>query len=470
MGILRLSHVEVRVPDLELATAYYTEVVGLYETAREQDRVFLKCWDEQQHHSVILTGEPTYGLNHMGWKVRYREDLDYYTDRLAKAGVDVVRYEAGELGPGHGEAIRFTLPSGHVMELVYGMQIVGNLLPLVNPPPKPINMVGFAPPRLDHIFITCEDVAGNTAFLQEVLDFHLTEQVVGDDGFQIATWLERSHHSHDIALVTGKDRGLHHFAFWVDDWTAIRDTADILAYHGVPIETNPTRHGATRGHCIYFFDPAGNRNEAFTGGYQVDPEEPPITWTEAEMERYRHGLDADGKPVPWKPGCFSPHPKDPASEAFLGGYFNDAGVNASHAAFLDQSIAPEAHALIDLAYAETADCFLDLHSCGAGPMFIVGYPYIPPQMAARQSHFDGAWRTKMRASGLPAPSWTTWSGRATMGLEEFVYHKAGALPLLFEGGSGSRYKGENIHRQIIETYLTLFETVCEIGVEEGFKA
>lgn len=205
------------------------------------------------------------------------------------------------------------------------------------------------------------------------------------------------------------------------------------------------------------------------GRVRIDSDDPQ-SWTEAEMERYRHGLDADGKPVPWKPGCFSPHPKDPASEAFLGGYFNDAGVNASHAAFLDQSIAPEAHALIDLAYAETADCFLDLHSCGAGPMFIVGYPYIPPQMAARQSHFDGAWRTKMRASGLPAPSWTTWSGRATMGLEEFVYHKAGALPLLFEGGSGSRYKGENIHRQIIETYLTLFETVCEIGVEEGFKA
>ena len=50
MSILRLSHVEIRVPDLELATAYYTEVVGMYETAREPDRVFLKCWDEHQHH------------------------------------------------------------------------------------------------------------------------------------------------------------------------------------------------------------------------------------------------------------------------------------------------------------------------------------------------------------------------------------------------------------------------------------
>ena len=38
MGILRLSHVEVRVPDLELATAYYTEVLGLIETAREDGR------------------------------------------------------------------------------------------------------------------------------------------------------------------------------------------------------------------------------------------------------------------------------------------------------------------------------------------------------------------------------------------------------------------------------------------------
>jgi catechol 2,3-dioxygenase len=85
--------------------------------------------------------------------------------------------------------------------------------------------------------------------------------------------------------VTGQDRGLHHFAWWVDDWNAIRDVADTLAYHGVRIETNPTRHGATRGHCIYFFDPAGNRNEAFTGGYWVDPDEPPVTWTEAEMGR-----------------------------------------------------------------------------------------------------------------------------------------------------------------------------------------
>ena len=40
------------------------------------------------------------------------------------------------------------------------MEKVGNMLPLTNPPPRPANLVGIAPPRLDHIFIMAEDVDG----------------------------------------------------------------------------------------------------------------------------------------------------------------------------------------------------------------------------------------------------------------------------------------------------------------------
>ena len=285
MTILRLSHVEIRVPDLELATAYYVEVVGLIETGREANRVFLKCWDEHQHHSVVLTLEPTHGLNHFGFKVTDRADLDHYRKRLDKAGVEVTRLKAGEWAEGHGEAIRFALPGGHQMELVHGMQQVGNLLPLTNPPPRPMGLAGMAPPRLDHIFLTGEEVDHVTDFLTEHLDFRLTEQVLADDGFKIAAWLEVSHKSHDLAVITGPNHGLHHFAFWVDGWNDLRTAADVCAYHGVNIEMNPTRHGATRGQCLYFFDPVGNRNEMFTGGYWADPDSEPITWTEAEMGR-----------------------------------------------------------------------------------------------------------------------------------------------------------------------------------------
>jgi catechol 2,3-dioxygenase len=221
----------------------------------------------------------------MSFKVTERADLDHYAGRLEARGVAVKRYAPRELGPGWGEAIRFDAPSGHVVELVHGMQRVGNMLPMTNPPPRPQNLIGIAPPRLDHVFITAEDVDETTRFFIDVLDFRLTEQIVAGDGHQLATWLERSHTPHDIAMITGPNGGLHHFAFWVDDWNAVRDAADTLAYYGVDIDIAPTRHGVTRGFTTYFFDPVGNRNELFTGGYWVDPDFEPVTWTEEEMGR-----------------------------------------------------------------------------------------------------------------------------------------------------------------------------------------
>jgi catechol 2,3-dioxygenase len=285
MGVLRLSHLEIRVPDLELATAYYTEVLGLLETAREGDRVWLKCWDELQHHSVILADAPTYGLNHAGFKVQYREDLDEFESRLEAAGVATKRFAAGELGPGSGETLRFQAPSDHTIELVYGMEQVGNMLPLHNPPPEPLGMVGIHPPRIDHLFLMCEDVDQTTAFFTDVLDFRITEKIMADDGFQLATFMERSHSSHDLAFIVGPQAAFHHVGFWVDNWNVLRDAADICSYHGVKIDAGPTRHGATRGWGLYFFDPAGNRNEVYTGGYYTDPDREPIIWTEAEMGR-----------------------------------------------------------------------------------------------------------------------------------------------------------------------------------------
>ena len=62
-------------------------------------------------------------------------------------------------------------------------------------------------------------------------------------------------------------------------------TADIITRHKVPLDIGPTRHGITRGYTIYFFDPSGNRNEVFSGGYQYYPDNPVLEWTEAELGR-----------------------------------------------------------------------------------------------------------------------------------------------------------------------------------------
>jgi catechol 2,3-dioxygenase len=285
----------VRVPDLELATAFYVEVVGMVLTDSAPGRSFLKAWDEHQHHSLILTKEPTYGLNSLAFKVIEQSELERLASRVAEAGYQVERLAAGELHPWSGETARFTGPSGHVIDLEHGQPQVGNGLPLVNPPPAPDTLKGIEAKRLNHIFLMTEDVDTSTRFFQDVLEFRMTEQILSDDGPQLCTFLERSHTTHDIAFLNGPDGGFHHVGYWVDEWADLKRAADTCAYHGVNIDAGPTRHGATRGCGLYFFDPAGNRVEVYTGGYWFDPDDEPTTWTEAEMGRaiftYRGQVD-----------------------------------------------------------------------------------------------------------------------------------------------------------------------------------
>jgi len=61
--------------------------------------------------------------------------------------------------------------------------------------------------------------------------------------------------------------------------------ADLLTRYRVSLDIGPTRHGITRGETLYFFDPSGNRNEVFSGGYIAYPDRPTLTWTDDELGR-----------------------------------------------------------------------------------------------------------------------------------------------------------------------------------------
>ena len=238
-GILRLSHADVRVPDLELAVAYYTEVVGLFESSRDGDHVCLKAWDEHQHHSLILPRRRRTGSTHWASRSWSSPSSTGWPAASTRPGSRPRGSGPGELGPGSGHTVRFRSPSGHTVDLVQGMEQVGNMLPLRNPPPKPDNLPGMHPPRIDHIFLMCEDVDGVSDFFRDVLEFRLTERILADDGHQLVTFLERSHTPHDLAFITGPDGAFHHVAYWVDEWSDLRDAADICAYHGVHDRRRP---------------------------------------------------------------------------------------------------------------------------------------------------------------------------------------------------------------------------------------
>ena len=296
MGIMRIGHASIRVMDMAAAVKHYENVVGMKVVHTDsQGNVYLKCWDEWDKYSVILTPAGSAGLNHVAYKVQKESDLDELKARIEKYGIATETLPADSL-PFTGRMLKFLLPSSHEMRLYASKVCVGTDVGSTNPDPWPDDKKGAGAHWLDHTLLMCtldppngiNHVADNCKFLCEALDFYLGEQaLVGPNGdIQAAAFLFRTTTPHDIAFVGGPRPGLHHLSFFLDSWHDILKAGDIMAKNRVKIDVSPTRHGITRGETIYFFDPSGNRNETFAGlGYLAQPDRPVTTWTEENIGR-----------------------------------------------------------------------------------------------------------------------------------------------------------------------------------------
>ncbi len=294
MSVLRLGHVNLRVLDMEAALNHYINVNGMIqEHVDDAGNVYLKCWDEWDKYSIILSPADEAGMNHIAYKVREDADLDAYRQRITDYGIEVEELAAGTL-PSLGRALKFTVPSGHEMWLYAEKEYVGTSVGTLNPDPWPDDLKGAGVHWVDHALLMCpfdpeqgiNTVAEVSKFMSEVLDFYLVEQVmVGPDGsIQLATWMSCSNTPHDIAFVGGPVTGIHHVAYFLDNWNDVLHAADVMSKNRVKIDVTPQRHGITRGYTIYYFDPSGNRNETFGGlGYLAQPDRPVTTWTEDEL-------------------------------------------------------------------------------------------------------------------------------------------------------------------------------------------
>lgn len=294
MGIMRLGHASLKVLDMKAALDHYINVIGMYKVMEAANgHVYLKCWDEWDKYSLILTETNEAGLNHLAYKVEKESDLDDLQKKIEAYGVKTKMLPEGSL-PSTGRMLQFDLPSGHEIRLYAQKEYVGTDVGTTNPDPWPDSVHGAGAHWLDHALLMCElnpekginRVAENTKFCIEALDFYLTEQIVVGPGgaIQAASWLARTTTPHDLAFVGGARNGFHHIAFFLDSWHDILKAADIMGKHKTRIDVAPTRHGITRGETIYFFDPSGNRNETFAGlGFLSQRDRPVTTWTEDKL-------------------------------------------------------------------------------------------------------------------------------------------------------------------------------------------
>jgi catechol 2,3-dioxygenase len=287
MGIMRMGYAHIRVTDMTEAKHHYANTMGLYQTLEQDGRVYYKGWDEWDHHSVVLE-EGGVGLVKFGFKVEKVADLDEIEKKAIAFGLTVDRMSAGE-NPEVSDGIRFTTPSEHVIEVYHGQTLIGTEVGTHNPDCFPRHLVGVGVPALDHALILADDVRLMEDMFREVFDYFPTERVQtdlnDDDAHYIASWMTSNNQIHQIAVLEGPQSKLHHFAFKLQDWNEVGRAGDIMAMDDVPIDIGPTRHGITRGQTIYFFDPSGNRNEVFAGGYPAYRDRPISKWTPDQIAK-----------------------------------------------------------------------------------------------------------------------------------------------------------------------------------------
>lgn len=281
-GVLRPGHIQLRVLDLEEAATFYRDVLGLEEMGRDDaGRVYLKAWDERDHHSVILNQADSAGMDFMAFKVADDETLERLDADLQAYGIATTRIPAGDLLE-TGERVRFEIPTGHQIELYSQKTFVGSELGQKDPKPYMTKFdKGIAPMRLDHALLYGPNVDKVLDLFTRVLGFHLSEFVtLPDSDEKGALWLCCSNKAHDIAFVVHPEPGkLHHLSFFMESWERVLRAGDIMACHDVTVDIGPTRHGITRGGTIYAWDPSGNRFETFSGGNSSYPDQPPIEWS-----------------------------------------------------------------------------------------------------------------------------------------------------------------------------------------------
>lgn len=282
-GVMRPGIIQLRVLDMPSAVEHYTKRIGLHQVCEGKDgRVYLKSAEEFDHHSVVLRRADTAGYDFMAFKVAKESDLDHFEKRVVDYGFKVDHVAAGEQ-PGIGRRIGWTIASGHRIELFHSSEQSAPHPRVHNPDVWELEPHGMGARRFDHALLYGPEIDKNLDFFEKVLDFRCAERVDMPDGL-LAIWLTCGMKAHDIAFVKHPEPGrFHHAAFELENWGAIGHAGDIITRYGISVDIGPTRHGITRGQTIYFFDPSGNRNEVFAGGYTYYPDVPTRTWDEKEI-------------------------------------------------------------------------------------------------------------------------------------------------------------------------------------------
>ena len=301
-NIVRLSHVELTVRDLEASKRFYIETLGLNLSAEDDGHVYLRAMEERGHHCLVLTKSKDVCARTLGFKLFDERDLEGAEAFFKEKNLPVNWVER----PYIGKVLRVKDPWGVPLEFYTRMHRLASMHQ------KYELYRGVKPLRVDHVNLFSADVDSTVQFYSE-MGFRLTEYTEDEEsGRKWAAWMQRKGNVHDIAFTNGFGPRLHHAAFWVPTPLNIIDLLDVMSTTGHldSIERGPGRHGISNAFFLYVLDPDGHRIELYCSDYQtVDPDHEPIKWglhdprrqtlwgAKAPRSWFEDGTNFDGVPT-----------------------------------------------------------------------------------------------------------------------------------------------------------------------------
>lgn len=301
-SIAHLGHVEMGVTDLEKSVWFFTEVMGLAVSAQEEDRVYLRAWQDFDHHTLVLQQADVSGVQQIGWRVSNKGALKAFEKQFKDMGIEHNWVEAGKK-KAQGDTLQFRSPSGLPAELYWEKEKFitddPNVASKLPSHPSKYTGKGVSPRRFDHVNIMVNDVAKEQEWWTDLLGIHHRYYVQNEEDVRLGSWLSRTNVAHEIALMRNANQDgalFHHLAYYLDSPDELIRAANLMAENGIKIEWGPGKHGTSGAQFIYVIEPSGNRVEIWTGGFLIfSPDWEPIGWN---PEVGPLGLDLWGSKAP----------------------------------------------------------------------------------------------------------------------------------------------------------------------------
>jgi catechol 2,3-dioxygenase len=292
-----LAHLEITSPDVEASAAFYEQKFGMRIVDRAGGNVYLRCWGDYYHYSLVVVPGDEPSLANMAWRTESEAALDEAARRIEAQGIAGTWTTGGHR---YGRAYEFTGPYGHPMRLIWEVdrfEAEPEFASIYPDRPERRSSHSAAPRFLDHVTIAAGDVRGFADWYSKALGFRIMAFTDLDEApitvFSVLTTNEKSHDL-GVVLDTSERAGrVNHIAFWVDTHEDLLRTADVMMENGTPMEYGPSIHGIGEQNFLYFREPSGLRVELNSGGYRnYVPDWEANTWTPSQGSSnfYRNGI------------------------------------------------------------------------------------------------------------------------------------------------------------------------------------